>query len=173
MPAKPGAFIQSDRGTRRLLHDELCIGLGVPKPWVREYPEGPLVQQKVALHLLEYLTPLLLRPVEAVPAPVPEPSTIKLKTVQICADVGEFIVFTWKPPDLSLGSAWTKETTEELREACNEYDDAKELFQDGIKRMTCHRGNYDEEGPNPPHLQLLYGGNSLENDGTNYERAVV
>jgi hypothetical protein len=50
MPAQPGTFIRTDRGIRRLLHDELCNGLGVPKPWVLEYPDGKTVRRTVALH---------------------------------------------------------------------------------------------------------------------------
>jgi len=41
MPARPGSFIRTDQGTRRLLHDELAKGLGVPKTWIGDcYPDG-------------------------------------------------------------------------------------------------------------------------------------
>jgi hypothetical protein len=155
MPSQPGAYIQTERDSRRLLHDELCNGLGVPKPWVHEYPDGKTVQQTVALHLLEYLSPSLLRPAVAIPAPVPESSKKPSKTVTNATDVGEYIVFTWKPPDLSPGSPWTRETIKELRSACDTYDNSESMFLDGLESLKRHRGNYDEEGPNPTHLQLL------------------
>jgi hypothetical protein len=30
------------------------------------------------------------------------------------------------------------------------------MFQDGLEKMKQHRSNYDEDGPNPTHLQLLW-----------------
>jgi hypothetical protein len=72
MPASPGATILTQSGSRRLLHNELCNGLGVPKDWVLSYPLGSLVQRTVALHVLEYVTPSLLMPVQPSTAPVPE-----------------------------------------------------------------------------------------------------
>jgi hypothetical protein len=156
MPAQPGTFIQTDRGIRRLLHNELCNGLGVPKPWVLEYPDGKTARRTVALHLLEYLTPALLQPAAPEQPPVLEAPSKMSKVVTRCDTVGDFMVFTWKPPDLSPGSDWTRETIQELREACNEYAAAAALFQDGLKRLQRHRGNYDAEGPNPTHLQLLW-----------------
>jgi hypothetical protein len=79
------------------------------------------------------------------------------KTVTNVTDIYDYIVFTWKPPDLSPGSPWTRETIQELRAACDKYDNSKSMFLDGLKRLKLHRGNYDEEGPpNPTHLQLLW-----------------
>jgi hypothetical protein len=78
------------------------------------------------------------------------------KTVTSVAVIDEYIVFTLKPPDLSPGLPWNRETIQELRTACDEYDDFKSMFLDGLERLKHHRGNYDEEGPNPRHLQLLW-----------------
>jgi hypothetical protein len=114
MPAMPGAIIKTERGSRMLLHDELCNGLGVPKPWVLEYPDGRVVQTTVALRLLEYLAPVLLSPAAPSQTPVPKTPSRKSKVVTSCATVDDFIVFSWKPPDLSPNSAWTRETIQEL-----------------------------------------------------------
>jgi hypothetical protein len=156
MPAIPGAFIQTDHGPRRLLHDEFCNGLGVPKPWIRRYPDGKTVQLTIALHLLKFITPLLLQPAVPRPIPVPEMPLKRSKVVTNVRDVGDLVVFSWKPPDLSPGLSWTRETIQELREACDTYDDSEAMFQDGLEKMKRHHSNYDEDGPNPTHLQLLW-----------------
>ena len=62
MPWRPGSVIQTRKGIWRLLHDELAKGLGVPKTWLQDhYPSGRIVEDTVALHLLEGLSPLLIR----------------------------------------------------------------------------------------------------------------
>jgi hypothetical protein len=78
------------------------------------------------------------------------------KTVQECFASGEHLVFTWKPPDLSPGSSWTRAPIQTLLDACDEYVDADKMFQDGLVRLDRHRRNYDDEGPNPTKLQLLW-----------------
>jgi hypothetical protein len=61
MPATPGKIIQTDRGRRRLLKDELARGLGVPKHRLEALRlTGRLLSETTSLHILEYLTPLLL-----------------------------------------------------------------------------------------------------------------
>ena len=68
----------------------------------------------------------------------------------------KFIIFNWRPPDLSPGSSWTRETLLELRAACDHYPNSDDLYKDGLERLQRHRRNYDAEGPNPTHLQLLW-----------------
>jgi hypothetical protein len=166
MPGYPGAVIKTDRGIRRLLHDEYATGLGVPKHWARKYPPGGLVKRTIDLHLLEYITPNLLSPAPRPPDTssergrnvdsIPVPKTDPLKAVQSCVSAGENLVFTWRPPDLSPGSEWTRETIRTLRVACDHYDDSENLFQEGLECLARHRKNYDAEGPNPTKLQLLW-----------------
>jgi hypothetical protein len=166
MPGVPGAFIKTDRGIRRLLHDELCTGLGVPKSWALKYPPGSLVKRTLDLHLLEYITPNLLQLTprscdntqepDGQRAEFPVPKTHPIKVVQHCVTAGDNLVFTWKPPDLSPGSEWTRETIRDLRVACDRYDNSDTLFQEGLECLARHRQNYDEDGPNPTKLQLLW-----------------
>jgi hypothetical protein len=136
MPSQPGASIRTARGMRRLLHDELCNGLGVPKSWIHDYPHGRIVQRTIALHLLEYLTPLLVSRPKPTPVPVQQVSSKESNVVQTCTKAGDFAVFTWKPPDLSPGSPWSRETIAELRRACDDYEDSDAIFQDGLERLT-------------------------------------
>jgi hypothetical protein len=57
------------------------------------------------------------------------------KTLQEYFTSGEHLVFTWKPPDLSPGSSWTRATIQTLRDACDEYVDADKMFQDELVRL--------------------------------------
>jgi hypothetical protein len=73
-----------------------------------------------------------------------------------CIKTDDYIVVKWKPPDLSPGSPWTQETIQELRNASKFYDDHHAVFTDGMERLARHQQNYDADGPNPTHLQLLW-----------------
>jgi hypothetical protein len=60
MPAHAGSYIRTKKGIRRLLHDELAKGLGVPSTWLdKQYPDGRLMEQSIGVHIFEYLTPAL------------------------------------------------------------------------------------------------------------------
>jgi hypothetical protein len=110
----------------------------------------------LALHLLEYLTPLMVSRPKPAHVPVPKVSSKKSDVVQTCTKTDDFIVFTWKPPDLSPGSTWTKSTIEELRITSDEYPDSDTVFQYGLECLARHRLNYYAEDPNHTHLQLLW-----------------
>lgn len=58
MPARPGSWIETDRGFRRLHADELARGLGVPKDWCPD-PQviiGKCIDHLVGIHLWEGLS---------------------------------------------------------------------------------------------------------------------
>jgi hypothetical protein len=61
MPAWPGSLIETSRGVRRMLNDELARGLGVPKAWLGEaYPRPNTVRHTIAVYILEDLSELLV-----------------------------------------------------------------------------------------------------------------
>jgi hypothetical protein len=54
MPPIAGSFINTPKGIRRLLNDELAKGLGMPKTWLEDnYPDGASLKTTVALHILK------------------------------------------------------------------------------------------------------------------------
>ena len=158
MPAQPGAFINTDRGVRRLLHDELATGLGLPKAWRKEYPPGHLVRKTVALHLFEYLTPLLLLPRTPAALPgLPEVAPADdVSPISACKAGGDYVIFEWHPPDIRPGSDWNAKRLRNLRTACDTYPDSDRLYEEGVQMLDRHRNNYDEEGPNLTQVQLLW-----------------
>ena len=64
--------------------------------------------------------------------------------------------FAWRPPDLSEGRDWYNTRVSNLQRACKNYPNSEELFNDGLSLLKIHRTNFDEEGPNPTFLQLLW-----------------
>jgi hypothetical protein len=61
MPACPGRVIETPKGRRRLLNDELARGQGTPKSWLgAAYPRFESVRKTVPVHILEYLSALLV-----------------------------------------------------------------------------------------------------------------
>ena len=64
--------------------------------------------------------------------------------------------FSWKPPNLSPGSPWHRERLRNLEAAAAFYPDPGALIADGLVRLERHQGNYDANGPNPTHLQVLW-----------------
>jgi hypothetical protein len=62
----------------------------------------------------------------------------------------------WRPPDMSPGSPWHEARLKRLRWAANFYDNSEELIGQGIRQLAIHRTNYDEHGPAPTQLQLLW-----------------
>jgi hypothetical protein len=148
--------IVTERGTRRLMNDELARGQGTPKSWLGDqYPKGKMVRQTIAVHLLEYLSPLLTRPrvnrEDGKPHPTP-----KVQDRQAPDIAPGQIPFEWKPPDLSSESAWNRTRIENLIHAAQRYVDPGPIIEEGMEILRRHRGNYDTNGPRPTHLQLVW-----------------
>jgi hypothetical protein len=166
MPARPGSFIVTLQGTRRLFNDELAKGLGTPKVWLGDrYPEGRVVTSTVALHILEGLSPALLK--ESLQA---SSGRVGLEPTISHAPSTEpaHMPFVWKPPDLSHGSPWYKARVQDLLTACLCYEDPRPLIEEGLEQLRIHRSNYDNDGP-PPTRCNCSGGCSLRNIGMSYE----
>jgi hypothetical protein len=151
MPAKPGSWISTSKGVRRLLNDEIAKGLGVPKAWLGEiYPSSKAVANTISLHLLEGLTSSFVvdeptvtaEPPTGLPPPAQEPQ--KLSS------------FQWTPPDLTKDQAWYRECVADLMQASLVYESPGLLIEEGLQMIGRHRNNYDKEGPKPNKLQLLW-----------------
>jgi hypothetical protein len=72
MPSYPGpVYKPAQNGRRKLLNDELARGMGAPKEWVTEwYLTSATLKQTISLHLLKYLTPILLTSTDSVLGPL-------------------------------------------------------------------------------------------------------
>ena len=166
MPAFAGSYIQTTKGIRRLLHDELSKGLGVPSTWLDNiYPKGNLVEQTVGVHMFEYLTSALHEPTKAIE--VEEPSDVG-DLEQAFITVNKLLIsdesenpdsdFTWVPPDLAIDSPWFRERTKNLQDAATKCfgEDPTAVIEEGLIALEHHRSNYTATHPDPKHLQLLW-----------------
>jgi hypothetical protein len=153
MPAWPGSLIETVSGVRRMLNDELARGQGVPKGWLGEtYPRSESVKKTVAVHILEYLSDILV----VVPTHISPLLRSPALTTSTTDEDAHDEAFSWNPPDLTPRSAWTRERTFSLIQAALRYDDPGTIIEEGMRMLANHRLNYTLEGPNPTHLQLLW-----------------
>jgi hypothetical protein len=152
MPAWPGKIIDTARGLSRLLNDELARGQGAPKAWLgATYPRPETVRMTVPVHILEYLSHVLVSDT----ASVEEPTTSPDAGPSMTAD-DEHTPFSWQPPDIGPLLSWTKARTYNLVQAAIRYQNPGSLIEEGLQMLRRHRLNYTDEGPNPTHLQLLW-----------------
>jgi hypothetical protein len=152
MPAWPGSLIETQRGVRRLLNDELARGQGTPKAWLGEhYPRGSVVRKTVAVHLFEYLSDLIVAGDAEIPPLIERPDDDSTEATNF-----DEPPFSWVPPDLSPTSDWTRDRAYNLVQAALQYEEPGPIIEDGMKMLERHRSNYTADGPKPTHLQLLW-----------------
>ena len=163
MPAVMGAYVQTERGTRRLMPEETSRGLGVPKEWKidpKKITKGSL-ERTTSLFHWEYLSATLSRAASVTtlragassvsnhtvpPSPVFVPGTTPEENVP----------FSWRPPDLREGKAWHQKRMANLRKAACSFPDPARVIDEGIAALATHRNNYTLEGPSAKKLKLLW-----------------
>jgi hypothetical protein len=124
----------------------------MPKIWLGDaYPGSETVRSTIPVHLLEYLSDFMVAKSIEASMPTTSPETESIDTTD-----DEHAPFSWKPPDLSPCSGWTKERTYNLIQAALKYDDPGPLIEEGMRMLKRHRTNYTADGPRPTHLQLLW-----------------
>jgi hypothetical protein len=156
MPVTPGEIIQTNRGRQRLLNDEVARGLGVRKHYLDAlWLTACLLRETTSLHILEYLTPLLLEsPLLVLKSEIsrvggglaqidrgtPTETRIQpLVLVESPVDVVFLLsVFTWWPPNLHEGKAFYNVQVRSLTNARQSFPNPNEVFQDGLKILSIH-----------------------------------
>jgi hypothetical protein len=105
MPPAMGAYVQTTRGTRRLMPEETGRGLGIPKEWKidPDHITRGLLMRTTSLFHWEYILTTLLRA-----DPCVMPSSVRLRSMtggemKDKSQVVEGQLFTWNPPDLREG----------------------------------------------------------------------
>jgi hypothetical protein len=162
MPDHPHVWIRSERGIRRLQHEELAKAKGVPPEWLKGPETKPLRQTLVegatCLHLWTAAMDGLRSWMEEEAGsnservrPSTNPSPVEGWSSQSEDDEYEW---NWKVPDLRKGGDWHKARVASLKRAIGERKDGNQLFLDGLKALDIHRENYTDEGPK--WLQLLW-----------------
>jgi hypothetical protein len=162
MPDHPQAWIRSDRGVRRLQHEELAKAKGILPSWLKGDGAIPLRQSQVdratCVHLwsaaMDVMRPWLLMEEEEAGSEGPKAS--KKDTAVPTWDDGEDSdeKWQWEVPDLSEGGEWFLARVATLKEVIKGAPNPEELYEGGLKALAIHRGNYTDEGPK--RLQLLW-----------------
>jgi hypothetical protein len=113
---------------------------------------GQLVRRMVALHVFEALLPLLTeQSMKTTDAKQHETPSLAFSSPDAALKQ-----FSWKPPDLSSSSDWTKASVQNLIAAALLFQDLGPLIKEGLPILRQHPTNYTPEGPTPTHLQLIW-----------------
>ena len=158
MPSVMGAFIQTERGTRRLTPEESSRGLGVPKEWKVDptrITKGLLARTTTLFHW-EYLSATLSRP--ARPTTIrpgqksPSLSWSEMRNRTRPEPTAVQVPFAWKPPDLQEGGIWFNQRMSNLRKASESFEDPTSVIDEGIEAINIYRQNYTKDGPEAKRL---------------------
>ena len=160
MPSVMGAYIRTEKGTRRLMPEESGRGLGIPKEWKvnpKEITKG-LLERTTSLFHWEYLSATLSRAAREAKESNPlSPSLTwaemrdKSRPVPV-----SHVPFSWKPPDLREGQEWHNKRVANLHKAAESCPDPATAIKEGMEALRTHRGNYTLEGPAAKKLKLLW-----------------
>lgn len=159
MPSKPSALILDGDGPRQLSLVETARGLGLPKNW--NLPDSALsaklISNSASLYHWEYVSQCFLKMIHSLKA---GPTVAKSKDPDVPTTPNETTLEEdwpeWKPPDMTPGGVWHQARVDRLKWACSFYDKSDLLFEDGLAKLAIHRQNYDDTGPAPKRLQLLW-----------------
>jgi hypothetical protein len=160
MPDHPHVWIRSERGVRRLQHEELGKGKGIPPEWVKGEGGKPLQQSMVegatCLHLWTAAMDTLRTWMEGCDTPVKTYEKQSLEPVEEWSSPAEDDEYQWEweVPDLREGGEWHTARVDNLKKIIKGRKDEARLLQDGLDALNIHRGNYSDEGPK--YLQLLW-----------------
>jgi hypothetical protein len=161
MTSTPGRIIQTDRGRRRLLKDELARGFGLPKQRIEHIRlTNRLLGETTSLHILEYLTLLLLN----APLALKQNEWVSRElevalgsaTAAPLKKMPVYPAFHWVPPDLSEGSQFYNDSVRTLIYASQSFPDPDAVLRDGLQILRIHRGNYTKTHPLLRRLQIIW-----------------
>lgn len=157
MPGHMGAWIETERGIRRLMPEETSNGLGAPKK-NRTTLSASILQCTTSLFHWEYLSSSLTLPSEGQPTLLPATLRDDNWSTPDSAPKDTGPPFHWAPPDLSEGGEWYLERVAALQTAAKTMPNPDSIVREGLELLTIHRGNYTATGPapKPKQLQLLW-----------------
>ena len=164
IPSRPGLFIETEKGIRRVLLEEFVRGLGLPKSTL-EMPHAALkalAGHSTSLFHWEYLSTCLLELVQNSPQKQATSLTgpsLNSKTPKARVETKLLLAspeFKWKPPDLSVGSPWYQDQVESLKQAAATFENPEEVYREGIEILEVVRRNYSDTGPEPKKLQIVW-----------------
>ena len=160
MPDQVGALIVTEKGAHRLTTEELGRGLGAPSFMFtpQHPPSRQTLLETTPLHTWEYLGQCLLSTMARSPW-TPANATGTLAETPCASPIATANVphpCLWRPPDISEGSQWFLDQVRSLHQSDQTHADPAALIKEGLDVLKIHRGNCNEDGPQPRHLQLIW-----------------
>lgn len=161
MPNRAGAVVRTEKGTRRLSVEEVSRGLGVPKQ-AEDQMNGGLLLHTTSIFHWEYLSPSLTGTMGESSSEEQnhvhhcQPEATVGKAMQLEERAGDPPTFSWVPPSLQPDGPWYAARVRNLKKAALSFPDPEVAIQEGLTQLETHRRNYDEEGPSPEWLQILW-----------------
>ena len=158
MPNYLGAWVQTDRGVRRLQIKELAKGKGLPSEWAQ--PDTSLIPACVVPATSTHVWSAIcdsLRDWLVEPPTVPAPRRRKyspLPSPDLAPEDASPEEWDYQPPDLSIDSPWYKDRVASLWAATEGRPDQASLVTKGLEALTVHRENYSPSGQK--YLQVLW-----------------
>jgi hypothetical protein len=170
MPAISGSWISTEQGTRRLLPEELAKALGINKEKLSDSTEtnARTLRNTTSIFHWEYLSDSLSFQDSSTKIHKVEDDDLIYQSIEeILERLGEeddhlitdpiYHPILWRPPDLKKNGDWYKARMKKLEEVVKEYgDDKQKWIKEGEEILENHRNNYDQDGPKPKKLQLIW-----------------
>jgi hypothetical protein len=144
MPERLGAFIQTEKGARRVTPEELTRGIGVPRTWslpLTVLTDGVLRQMTSVFHWENLSESLLWKAHSKTIEPNFSPTFEELHDhTRPSGDLTEeqtapVTTFAWKPPDLRPGSKWYEQRTANLSKAAITFSDPTSVIEEGLQAL--------------------------------------
>jgi hypothetical protein len=125
------------------------------------YPTSAILKQTISLHLLEYLTPILLQSSDSVLGPLKYRAQHRNfeSEIRVSTDDTSFPkeIFSWCPPNLECDSPWFNDHVRLLRYASQSFTDLKKVVEEGLEILRIHQGNYyTPMHPYPKCFQIVW-----------------
>ena len=164
-PSRGTAWIRTEGGYRSILLEELGRAVGVTGDDLSSSPQpGRGLDATTSVYHWEYLSHGLKnrrgspsQEAQVLEAGVTSALQDELGSTPLPASADPGTRCTWAPPDLRPGRQWYKNRVNSLFEAVRQTgEDFISLVNNGLDALAGHRLNYDETGPAPRRLQLLW-----------------
>jgi hypothetical protein len=154
MPNNVGSWIATVKGTRRLQYEELAKakakGINDIVTNCDANSVRPAIRNSTGIHLwsaaLDALGLWMCGP-EDDDATVSTAEDTEFPPWEDGSDSNNDKDWAWEPPDLQEGQPWFQDRLDSLKMAVEQFPNAQQLYEEGVRALGRHWMNYLDEGP--------------------------
>jgi Reverse transcriptase (RNA-dependent DNA polymerase) len=164
MPHHMGAWVETDKGIRRLQEVEFRKGKGIGAD---TRGSNKATMATTGIHILTAALDGILHWRVTRESEGESDSDVEVRSTSRCDDTRKSESETthiedweWIIPDLTPGGVWYEQRVENLKKAIRNSeenftgDERNQVYNEGLRQLEIHRGNYTELGP--VELQILW-----------------